>query len=695
MKVCTKTAMILMSLISRLFVARSSFNTFLATRTSRSAKTVAFRPSALTSSPLVQLGHQRLHEGVLYLSSSSSSNGPNSYLSRTDVRKMKKADLQCELDSRGLDSSGLRSDLVGRLLNHLTQDSNTKMIPKEPSSDKPNQANISPGKQYILQFMGLADHKSVTASCGLVLYDAENEKMVWKGQTYFHFMESSQAAEWRSLQLALVLIVKHFGVRKLIIQGHGGGTTIPQLQGTYKVNSKRLQSVYDKVKPLLDELHECEVWGIGTNDLNRAKTLAKEALTAKKGIGFEDLKKANDGEEMSNCQVESLDNGQDGSAHDNSSSFADGNHDLVDEEPSSAMSEDVNIVSLPSFSPTKEYVMRFDGGARGNPGTAGSGMVIFDYESGLEVWSAYKYLHETTNNVAEYEGLLSGLEIAIALGARRVIAEGDSNLVVKQVKGEYRVKNENLKVLYEKVKSLTQHLDDFSINYIPRADNFRADQLANVAMDQKMSSGLEILEYEDAQIQSRQPELEQQQEQKYVEPIFDSKGISTSTSSDISPPKLIAPIPDVAPSEHPLSPQMTYTLRFTGGSKGDAGSGASAVLIDDFAKKTLWSGGYFIHDESASQYVASYVGLILGLRKASAMGAKRLVVEGHQELPIKQMKGLWKVKNKSLKPYFDYASCQCRNFEDVDFQMIRGEDNEDAKFLCGNAITNKTSVLNF
>ena len=99
-----------------------------------------------------------------------------------------------------------------------------------------------------------------------------------------------------------------------------------------------------------------------------------------------------------------------------------------------------------------EWLVMVDGAARGNPGPAGCGAVIFD-GNGKVVKELRRYLGHTTNNVAEYEGLLMGLEALLQLGKKRICVQSDSQLLVRQLNGEYRVKDEKLKTLFEKAAS--------------------------------------------------------------------------------------------------------------------------------------------------------------------------------------------------------------------------------------------------
>lgn len=135
-----------------------------------------------------------------------------------------------------------------------------------------------------------------------------------------------------------------------------------------------------------------------------------------------------------------------------------------------------------------EWTLNTDGGARGNPGPGGAGIVLRD-PSGDVACRGGAFLGVVTNNVAEYQALLWGLRAAIALGARRVLVLADSELVVKQLRGEYRVKNEGLKPLFLEAQSLRRQLDGVVFEHVVRADNAEADMLANEAMDSRASIG--------------------------------------------------------------------------------------------------------------------------------------------------------------------------------------------------------------
>ncbi len=136
--------------------------------------------------------------------------------------------------------------------------------------------------------------------------------------------------------------------------------------------------------------------------------------------------------------------------------------------------------------PPEHYlVAHSDGGARGNPGPAGYGVVIKD-ESGRTVAALSEYLGHQTNNFAEYQGLIAALEYAIKHGPKALKLISDSELLVRQIKGIYKVKNAVLQDLHGRAKELIAQLEWFSIGHAFREQNQDADQLANEAMDKGM-----------------------------------------------------------------------------------------------------------------------------------------------------------------------------------------------------------------
>src|SRR5579863_2976938 len=136
--------------------------------------------------------------------------------------------------------------------------------------------------------------------------------------------------------------------------------------------------------------------------------------------------------------------------------------------------------------PPEHYLVAFiDGGARGNPGPAGYGVVVQD-ESRKKIAALSEYLGHQTNNFAEYQGLIAALEYAVANGHKALKVISDSELLVRQIKGIYKVKNVALQDLHGRAKELIAQLDWFSIGHVLRGHNEEADRLANAAMDKGM-----------------------------------------------------------------------------------------------------------------------------------------------------------------------------------------------------------------
>src|SRR5947209_3870044 len=135
--------------------------------------------------------------------------------------------------------------------------------------------------------------------------------------------------------------------------------------------------------------------------------------------------------------------------------------------------------------PAQFLIAHSDGGARGNPGPAGYGVVIQD-ESGKKVAHHSEYRGHQTNNFAEYQGLIAALEYAVQHGPKALKLISDSELLVRQIKGIYKVKNPTLKDLHARAKELIAQLEWFQIGHALREHNRDADRLANQAMDKGM-----------------------------------------------------------------------------------------------------------------------------------------------------------------------------------------------------------------
>jgi ribonuclease HI len=132
--------------------------------------------------------------------------------------------------------------------------------------------------------------------------------------------------------------------------------------------------------------------------------------------------------------------------------------------------------------PESYIIAHVDGGARGNPGPAGYGVFITDH-TGSKIAELSHYLGRETNNVAEYNGLLAALRYAIEHSKKALKVVSDSELLVRQMKGIYKVKNQDLRRLYDQAQQLVAQLEWFQIQHVLREQNRDADRLANEAMD--------------------------------------------------------------------------------------------------------------------------------------------------------------------------------------------------------------------
>ena len=137
--------------------------------------------------------------------------------------------------------------------------------------------------------------------------------------------------------------------------------------------------------------------------------------------------------------------------------------------------------------PEFDYKLMFDGGSRGNPGLSGAGAVLYHFDK--EIWFGTFFVGENaTNNHAEYAGLILGLQQARALEIKHLKVEGDSLLVINQMKGDFKCRSENLIELYDKAKEIASYFEVLEFNHVLRNKNKRADQLSNIAIDKYLNN---------------------------------------------------------------------------------------------------------------------------------------------------------------------------------------------------------------
>ena len=140
---------------------------------------------------------------------------------------------------------------------------------------------------------------------------------------------------------------------------------------------------------------------------------------------------------------------------------------------------------------SKSAEIFIDGASRGNPGPSGIGIVFFD-GAGNIIKKMFKFIGTATNNIAEYSALIYALQEAIMDRLDDVVVKSDSELLTRQLRGEYRVKNENLRYFYEQFLHLSRGFSSIVITTIRREENSAADKLANKAIDSRLDSSLKI-----------------------------------------------------------------------------------------------------------------------------------------------------------------------------------------------------------
>jgi ribonuclease HI len=398
---------------------------------------------------------------------------------KTKLRKMKVDALRTALSRRGMSAVGKRDILVTRLL--ATRDDNIdNSVDTDMESNDTATATtptLDPTVAYRLRVKGHTTQNSSGAGIGLVLLDDNNndnnnnnnnendEGVLWQGRIYASGNRTSFEAEHSAVIVGIQYATQILGARKLIIQlSHDA--IVYQLNGVYDINKPSLKLMLELTKDTKEALDECTFEEITATENELANGLSTKALATRKSVNIVTEFDLQDPIDVLKESMENVSrwNDTDDPAH----------HEVID--------------------PSRDYLMRFDGGSRGNPGVAAAGMVIYD-DKGQEVWCGWKYYDEpATNNVAEYLGLVYGLKVSTSFGIKKLIVEGDSQLIVRHVTGQYKCRDETLKVFLETAKEQITELEYFEIRHIPRAENSRADWLANHAMDLRESHGFDEIE---------------------------------------------------------------------------------------------------------------------------------------------------------------------------------------------------------
>ena len=531
----------------------------------------------------------------------------------------------------------------------------TNLPPSTPSSSSSIDLNVQiyPEQQYTLCYDGRSSRRGVSGS-GAVLYD-RNGIEIWSSSQHYARETSIYEASYSGLIYGL-RHAKNLGLNHLSVTGCNE-LLHKQIEGVNQVKKPSLKEYYHEVMSLKQEFASFHLKYVDKTKNERAWQLAQMSIAIDATIAQVDIE-----------TKQTTDIGDD---------------NTVVTPSKSSISDDMNLYGK-TLDPQHTYVLYFDGGSRGNPGRAGAGMVLYDSEGGNEVWSGYHYIGETiTNNEAEYTALITGLRIAQTMGVKNVLVQGDSQLILRQIDGMYKVKSEKLKYYYDEAMSLRREFVSFRTNHIERAQNVRADGLANEAMDTQTST-IRI--------------------DQIHKPTARKVGRSTSRGENAVTELNIVSVPDdtedtvkntgAAPKSKLLSqldPGKTYVLYFDGGSRGNPGiAGVGMVLYDGEGGSEIWSGCQYIGEMSTNNE-AEYKGLIAGLRVARSMGITNILVQGDSELILRQIDGVYRVKSEKLRPYFEEAMSLRREFASFRTNHIERAQNARADALANEAMDTKSS----
>lgn len=304
--------------------------------------------------------------------------------------------------------------------------------------------------------------------------------------------------------------------------------------------------------------------------------------------------------------------------------------------------------------PEPVYVIHTDGASKGNPGHAGIAYVIAG-PNGETAASHARYIGEHTSNVAEYVALVEALDAARELGATRVEAFSDSQLMVNQVSGVYRVKNETLRPLYEDVIAAMRRFRSASLVHVPREKNKEADKLAGDAIRARLNA------------------------------------LQGANATDDAGVPLAAVIPASRQPTTPAPSRATrsvadsvYAIHTDGASKGNPGHASIAYVITDADGETVAAHARYIGSQTNN--VAEYTALVEALEAARELGIERVEAFSDSQLMVKQVAGEYAVRNETLRPLYEDVVAALRLFRSAALTHVPREQNKQADKLAGDAI---------
>jgi ribonuclease HI len=297
---------------------------------------------------------------------------------------------------------------------------------------------------------------------GIIMRECKNNTIVWKAQKFYAGHRSLFEANYSGIILALRYALQFFKVTSIHMY-IPEFTIYDQLSGLFQITKPSLRTLHEQIIHIVNEYDEqCIVWKLMNGEQRKeVLLLAQDALNKNESLNL------GDGYDTIHLTIDPMD--------DFTVSLSPATNELEDDTKYEEISklEDVTI------DPSITYILRFDGGSRGNPGMAGAGMVLYDNNE-REIWYGWKYLGQNmSNNLAEYTAVNLGLKHALSIGIVHIRCEGDSLLIVKQLSGFYKVKSDNLSSIFAETQKLMKKFQSCELKHIRRKDNKRADELAN------------------------------------------------------------------------------------------------------------------------------------------------------------------------------------------------------------------------
>jgi ribonuclease HI len=337
-----------------------------------------------------------------------------------------------------------------------------------------------PLRRFVLRSACYTKENVEGIGIGIILRDLERDCLLWSTQRYLPKSRSLYEAGYSALVFGLRFAVQKYKLCDIHVQIEQD-FIVDQLLGLASVEEQNLKPMFDEVVTLKEEVLSRGCFSIEfiTRLQNNETThLAQAALTT----GFSEVNKD---------QVIWKDPLRFSAAYSNVSPISPLSSLNQEENRKTLAAETVLSSFKNEINSSSTYLLQFDGGSRSNPGVAGAGMALLD-ENGHEIWCGGKYLGDSiTNNQAEYSSLILGLQRAQYLGIKQIRCVGDSELVIKQLNGQYKVKHEGLRSLWNSVQKMVKQFDSCEFQHVPRRANHRADELANKAMDKRTAFGFD------------------------------------------------------------------------------------------------------------------------------------------------------------------------------------------------------------